>query len=209
MHITKPLIAKNIFGLARFKAMNSLYVDPPTKLVKLGPIFQVDSLLPSMCSSWHSSFKIKNGEYWAFHWIDYEKLQQNILGYLPKIYIYILHLHWSLLKFCLLLHDDLSNSSSSIQFWSGFIPVNEGGRIYPILPAISPTPTLYLTRFFASSFFKPTLFLSFSTCDLHVTYLFIFCDLVISPLYFLQTLAYLALHNSLSQKCCTSILFLY
>ena len=33
--------------------------------------------------------------------------------------------------------------SQSIQFWSGFIdPVNEGGRIYPILAAVSPTPTL-------------------------------------------------------------------
>ena len=47
------------------------------------------------------------------------------------------------------------SSSSSIQFWSGFIPVNKGGRIYPTLPAISPTPTLHLARFFASSFFKP------------------------------------------------------
>ena len=55
-----------------------------------------------------------------------------------------------------------------IQFWSSFIPVNEGGQIYPTLPAISPTPTLHLARFFASSFFKPTLLLSFSTCDLHV-----------------------------------------
>ena len=56
---------------------------------------------------------------------------------------------------------------SLIQFWSGFIPVNEGGRIYPTLPAISPTPTLHLAQFFASSF-KPTLLLSFSTCDIHV-----------------------------------------
>ena len=56
--------------------------------------------------------------------------------------------------------------SSSIQFWAGFIPVNEGGWIYPTLPGI--TPTLHLARFFASSFFKPTLLLSFSTCDLHV-----------------------------------------
>ena len=63
---------------------------------------------------------------------------------------------------------NVSSSSSSIQFWSGFIPVNEGGRIYTTLPAISPTPTLHLARFFASSFFKPTLLLSFSTCDLHV-----------------------------------------
>ena len=58
----------------------------------------------------------------------------------------------------------LRTTSLVIQFWSGFIPVNESGRIYPTLPAISPT--LHLARFFASSFFKPTLLLSFSTCDL-------------------------------------------
>ena len=56
---------------------------------------------------------------------------------------------------------------SSIQFWSGFIPVNEVGWIHPNLPAISPTPTLHLAWFLASSFFKPTLLLS-STFDLHV-----------------------------------------
>ena len=55
------------------------------------------------------------------------------------------------------------SSSSSIQFWSGFIPVNEGGQIYPTLPAISLTPTIHLAQFFASSFFKPTLLLSLST----------------------------------------------
>ena len=60
------------------------------------------------------------------------------------------------------------SSSSSIQFWFGFIPINKGGWIYPTLPAISPTPTLHLAWFFASSFFKPTLLFSFSTCDLHV-----------------------------------------
>ena len=64
--------------------------------------------------------------------------------------------------------DEQLSSSLSIQFWSGFIPVNEGGRIYLTLSAISPTSTLHLARFFASSFFKPTLLLSFSTCDLHV-----------------------------------------
>ena len=60
--------------------------------------------------------------------------------------------------------------NQSIQFWSGFIPVNGDGRIYPTLTAISPTPTpiLHLARFNASSFFKPTLLLSFSTCIFHV-----------------------------------------
>ena len=56
----------------------------------------------------------------------------------------------------------------SIQFWSRFIPINEGDRIYPSLTAVSPTPTLYLARFMASSFSKPTLLLSFSTCIFHV-----------------------------------------
>ena len=54
------------------------------------------------------------------------------------------------------------------QFWYRFIPVNGGGWIYPTLAAIPPTPTLHLTWFNASSFFKPTLLLSFSTCIFHV-----------------------------------------
>ena len=58
----------------------------------------------------------------------------------------------------------LGQSSSSIQFWSGFILVNGGGQIYPTLAAISPTSTFHLARFMASSFSKPTLLLSFSTC---------------------------------------------
>ena len=58
-------------------------------------------------------------------------------------------------------------SIQSIQFWSGFIPVNRGGQIYPTLVAISPIPTLHLTRFNASSF-KPTFLLFFSTCIFHV-----------------------------------------
>ena len=41
-----------------------------------------------------------------------------------------------------------------MQFWSGFIPINGGGQIYPTLEAISPTPTLHLTRFMASFFPK-------------------------------------------------------
>ena len=57
-----------------------------------------------------------------------------------------------------------NHHQSSIQFWSGFIPVNGGGRIYPTLSAIFLTPTLHLARFMASFFSKPTLLLSFSTC---------------------------------------------
>ena len=70
------------------------------------------------------------------------------------------------------------SSSSSIQFWSGFIPVNEGGRIYPTLPAISPTPTLHLAQFFASSFFKPTLLFvrrDILPLPIHVTFTFAIC----------------------------------
>mgnify|MGYP001792961603 CR=1 FL=1 len=59
-------------------------------------------------------------------------------------------------------------SSSSIQFWSGFIPVNGGDRIHPTLIAISSTPNLHLARFKASSFSKSTLLLSLSTCSFHV-----------------------------------------
>ena len=62
----------------------------------------------------------------------------------------------------------LTFSPSSTQFWAGFIPVNGGGRIYSTLIAISPTPTLHLTRFKASSFSKPTLLLALSTCIFHV-----------------------------------------
>ena len=57
--------------------------------------------------------------------------------------------------------------SSSIQFWCGIIPVNGGGRIYPTLTAIFPTPTLHIAQFKASSS-KPILLLSFSTCVFHV-----------------------------------------
>ena len=56
----------------------------------------------------------------------------------------------------------------SIQFWSGFIPVNGGGWIYPTLIAISPMPTLHFAQFKASSFSKPTLLLSFTTCIFHI-----------------------------------------
>ena len=52
----------------------------------------------------------------------------------------------------------------SIQFWSRFIPVNRGGWIYPTLAAISPTPPIHLAWLIGSSFSKPTLLLSFSTC---------------------------------------------
>ena len=44
------------------------------------------------------------------------------------------------------------------------------GRIYPTLTAITPTPTLHLTWFMASSFSKPTLLLSFSTCIFHILF---------------------------------------
>ena len=60
-----------------------------------------------------------------------------------------------------------SPCNQSIQFWSGFIPINGGGGIYPTLTATSPTPTLHLAQFKASSFSKPTLLLSFSTCVFH------------------------------------------
>ena len=53
------------------------------------------------------------------------------------------------------------------QFWSGFVPVNRGGQIYPTLTAISPTPTFHITQF-KVSFSKPTLLLSFSTSIFHV-----------------------------------------
>ena len=56
----------------------------------------------------------------------------------------------------------------SIQFWSEFISVNEGGRIYLTLTAISPTPALHLARFKASSSSEPTLLLCFSTCVFHI-----------------------------------------
>ena len=38
----------------------------------------------------------------------------------------------------------LTKSLSSIQFWSGFIPVNGVGQIYPTLTAITQTLTLHL-----------------------------------------------------------------
>ena len=65
-------------------------------------------------------------------------------------------------------NDKHCSSSSSIQFLSGFIPINRGGCIYPTLMANSPTPTLHLARFIAFFFSKPSLLLSFSTCVFHV-----------------------------------------
>ena len=79
-------------------------------------------------------------------------------------------------------HADVSNGvgvrrgrctffhNNSIQFWSRFIPVNRGDRIYPTLRAISPTATLHLVRFEASSFSKPTLLLSYSTYTFQVVF---------------------------------------
>ena len=49
--------------------------------------------------------------------------------------------------------------------------VTSGGQIYPTLTAISPSPTLHLARFMATSFPKPTLLLSFSTSVFHVVVL--------------------------------------
>ena len=76
---------------------------------------------------------------------------------------------WTSLIFCLqILENNLDfwglQINQSIQFWSGFIPINGDGRIYPTLTAISPTPTLNLARFMASFFSKPTLLLSFYLC---------------------------------------------
>ena len=73
---------------------------------------------------------------------------------------------WKILDILGLLYWRESNQS--IQFWSGFIPINGSGWIYPTLTAISPTPTLHVARFMSSSISKLTLLLSFSTCVLHV-----------------------------------------
>ena len=68
---------------------------------------------------------------------------------LKRLYIYFGYIH--------ILQSFLLSSSSS---WGK----SGGGQIYPTLTAISPTPILHLARFMASSFSKPTLLLSFSTC---------------------------------------------
>ena len=86
---------------------------------------------------------------------NYKNLLRYKLTDCSKHYIYF----WKVLT---------TGSIIIIQFWSGFIHVNAGGRIYPTLTAISPTPTLHLARLKISSFSKPTLLLSFSTCVFHL-----------------------------------------
>ena len=57
----------------------------------------------------------------------------------------------------------------SNQFRSGLVyPCKWGWPDLPHFNSISPTPTLHLARFKASSFSKPTLLLSLSTCVFHV-----------------------------------------
>ena len=70
--------------------------------------------------------------------------------------------------------------------WSRFIPINKGGRIYNTLAAISPTTTLHLPRFMASSLFREILQIIFifrlSSKKLNLKILqhtsFFFCDLI-------------------------------
>ena len=62
-------------------------------------------------------------------------------------------------------------SSSPSNFDLGLSPfINGDARIYPTLTAISPTPTLHLTWFKASSFSKPILLLTLP--HLHLPRLF-------------------------------------
>ena len=75
---------------------------------------------------------------------------------------------FSFLKCILCVVPWLHNWKYQFLFWSGFIPVNRIGQIYPTLAAISPTPTFHLARFNTSPFFKATLLLSFSNCIFHV-----------------------------------------
>ena len=106
-----------------------------------------------MCSAeWYS----------CLPWTRFQKMMivdrlSNCMLYLQFYLFAISHLVWT--WFTLI--------SQSIKFWSKFIPINRGGRIYPTLTAISPAPTLHLPRFKESSLSKPTLLLS-STCVFHV-----------------------------------------
>ena len=68
------------------------------------------------------------------------------------------------------LYCPVKSINQSNHFWSGLNPINWCNPIYPTLTAISPTPTLYLTQFKASSFSKPTLLLSFFTCIFHIIF---------------------------------------
>ena len=111
----------------------------------------------------------------------FEKFQWKLRYLLLKINFFALikiFLHVQLFVISILFYLNLichfNSLSSSIQFSSGFIPINGGGYIYPILTAISLTPNLHLTRFKASSFSKPTLLLSFSTCVFHVFFMYLF-----------------------------------
>ena len=54
--------------------------------------------------------------------------------------------------------------SSSYSVFIRCCPLNRDGRICPIPSKIACTPSLHFARFWASSFFKPIFFVSFSTC---------------------------------------------
>ena len=59
-----------------------------------------------------------------------------------------------------------SSSNSSVFIWC--CPLSRDGRIHPIPSTIAHTPSLHLSRFMASSFFKPIFSVSPSTCFLQV-----------------------------------------
>ena len=57
-----------------------------------------------------------------------------------------------------------SSSSSTVdQFWSSFVPVDEGGQIHPIPNMTIFTPYCHFDQLRASSFFKPIFLISIST----------------------------------------------
>ena len=90
---------------------------------------------------------------WFLHFSSITLSQYNKYIYTKHIYIYTYTY----------IHTHIQIHIIIIQFWFGFIPVNGGGRIYPTLTAISPTPILNLAWFKTSSFSKPIFLLSFST----------------------------------------------
>ena len=67
---------------------------------------------------------------------------------------------WMIIIICNICSSSSSSSNKTkagiIWWWRWNLSKNEGcGRIYPTLTAISPTPTLHLARFMASSLSKP------------------------------------------------------
>ena len=122
-------------------------------LLILMQLSSLDLILSNSCPS-ISRFSV-------YHPLDFYAFLINRIWWILRFYIVT---PWLRLKSQHFVNIFVNQSINQSNFDPGFIPL---AGIYPTLTAISPTPTLHLARFKVSSFSKPTLLLSFSTCIFH------------------------------------------